>query len=77
MKIEYDKDTDALYIRLQEKDVDRTLEIEEGLNLDLDKSGKMIGIEVLDAVDRYSLADIFNIATENLILDQEMTRDVA
>lgn len=77
MKIEYDKEIDALYIRLQEKDVDRTLEIEEGLNLDLDRSGKMIGIEVLDAADRYSLADIFNIATENLILDQEMVRDVA
>lgn len=72
MKIEYDKEIDALYIRLQEKDVDRTLEIEEGLNLDFDRSGKMIGIEVLDAADRYSLADIFNIATENLILDQEM-----
>ena len=27
---------DALYIRLQVKDVDRILEIEEGLNLDLD-----------------------------------------
>lgn len=77
MKIEYDKEIDALYIRLQEKEVDRTLEIKEGLNLDLDRSGKMIGIEVLDAVDRYSLADIFNIATENLILDQEMVRDVA
>ena len=45
------------------------MEIEEGLNIDLDKSGKMIGLEVLDAVDRYSLADIFNISTENLILE--------
>ncbi|MDZ7760768.1 MAG: DUF2283 domain-containing protein [Desulfovermiculus sp.] len=77
MKIEYDKEIDALYIRLQEKNVDRTLEINEGLNLDFDSSGKMIGIEVLDAADRYSLADIFNIATENLILDTEMVRDVA
>ena len=40
--------------------MDRTVEIEEGLNIDFDKSGKMIGLEVLDAVDRYSLADIFN-----------------
>ena len=55
MKIEYDNEIDAVYIRLQEKYVDRTVEIEEGLNIDLDKSGKMIGLEVLDAVDRYSL----------------------
>jgi uncharacterized protein YuzE len=77
MKIEYDSEIDALYIRLQEKQVDRTLEIEEGLNIDLDASGKMIGIEVLDATDRYSLADIFNISTENLILEKALPQKVA
>lgn len=68
MKIEYDREVDALYIRLQEKYVARTVEIEEGLNLDLDENGKLIGLEVLDATERYTLADIFNISTENLIL---------
>jgi len=53
------------------------VEIEEGLNIDLDKSGKMIGLEVLDAADRYSLADIFNISTENLILEKVLTKKVA
>jgi uncharacterized protein YuzE len=77
MKIEYDNEIDALYIRLQEKHVDRTLEIVEGLNIDLDASGKMIGIEVLDATDRYSLADIFNISTENLILEKALPHKVA
>jgi uncharacterized protein YuzE len=33
---------DALYVRLQEKYVARTIEIEEGLNLDLDEDGKLI-----------------------------------
>ena len=77
MKIEYDNEIDAVYIRLQEKCVDRTVEIEEGLNIDFDKSGKMIGLEVLDAVDRYSLADIFNISTENLILEKRLMKEVA
>ncbi|EFK06170.1 conserved hypothetical protein [delta proteobacterium NaphS2] len=40
---------------------------EEGLNIDFDESGKMIGLEVLDAVERYSLADVFNIATEKIL----------
>ena len=71
MKIEYDKEVDALYVRLQERYVARTVEIEEGLNLDLDENGKLIGLEVLDATQRYSLADIFNISTENLILEKE------
>jgi uncharacterized protein YuzE len=76
MKIEYDKEVDALYIRLQEKHVNRTVEIEDGINIDLDKNGKFIGIEILDATDRYSLSDIFNIATENLILESTKIRKV-
>ena len=74
MKIEYDKEVDALYIRLQEKPVARTREIEEGLNLDLDEEGRLIGLEVLDATERYNLSDIFNIATENLILDEKLMK---
>ena len=77
MKIEYDNEIDALYIRLQEKNVDHTYELQEGLNLDLDETGKLIGLEILDAADKYSLADIFNIATENLILDQKRDKKVA
>ena len=71
MRIEYDREVDALYIRLQQKYVARTVEIEEGLNLDLDENGKLIGLEILDATDRYPLADIFNISTENLVLDEK------
>jgi len=77
MKIEYDKEVDALYIRLQEKHVKRTVEIEDGINIDLDKNGKLVGIEILDATDRYSLSDIFNIATENLILESNKIRKVS
>lgn len=76
MRIEYDSDIDALYIRMQEKHVDRTVEIEEGLNLDLDKNGKLIGLEVLDATERYSLADVFNFSTENLILQKKLKKEV-
>lgn len=75
MKIEYDKEADALYIRLQEKYITRIVELEEGLNLDLDENGKLIGLEVLDATERYSLADIFNVSTENLILGNQPVSD--
>ena len=76
MKIEYDREVDALYVRLQEKYVARTVEIEEGLNLDLDDSGKLIGLEILDATERCPLADIFNISTENLILEKDLVKRV-
>jgi len=70
MKIEYDKQVDALYIRIQEKDVARTQEISEGVNVDFDAEGRLIGLEVLRAAEHYSLADIFNLSTENLILEK-------
>lgn len=70
MKIEYDREVDALYIRIQEKYVARTRELEEGINLDIDEDGKIIGLEIIGAIERYDRKDIFNIATENLILDE-------
>ena len=72
MKIEYDKKADAVYIYLQEKEAAKTIELSEIVKADLDKEGKLIGIEVLNATQRYSLSDIFNISTENLILDEEL-----
>ena len=74
MKIEYDNQVDAIYIRLQEKYVTRTVEIEDGLNIDLDEDGKLIGLEVLDATERYALTDLFNISTENLNLENKIIR---
>ncbi len=66
MKIEYDNEVDALYIRIQDKEVCRTQEVEEGVNVDLDDKGAVIGLEIIGAVERYDRKDLFNIATENL-----------
>jgi uncharacterized protein YuzE len=49
---------------LQEKEVYKTKEIEEGVNIDFDKSGKVIGIEIVGATERYNFEDIFNITTK-------------
>lgn len=51
MKIEYDHYAKALYIRLQEKEGGRVIEINENLNLDLDEKGNLIGIEILNPED--------------------------
>ena len=69
MKIEYDKEVDSLYIRIQEKEVSRTKEIEEGINIDMDDQGKIIGLEIIGATERYSQKDIFNLSTESLVFD--------
>jgi len=74
MKIEYDREVDALYVRLQEKFVAKTVEVDEGINIDFDDDGRLIGLEILDATERYALSDIFNISTENLFPEDERRR---
>lgn len=66
MKIEFDKKADALYIYIQEKPVNKTKEIEEGVLVDFDEDGRLIGLEVMDVTKRFSLSDIANLQIENL-----------
>ncbi len=66
MKIEFDKQADALYIYIQEKPVNKTKEIEEGILVDFDEENRLIGLEILDVTKRFSLADIVNLQIENL-----------
>ena len=53
MKIEYDKEADALYIQLREAYVDDNIDIEEGVTVDLDEKKHIVGIEILDGVKSY------------------------
>ena len=66
MKIEFDKQADALYIYIQEKPVVKTKEVEDGILIDLDKDNRLIGLEVLDVSKRFTLSDIANLQIENL-----------
>jgi uncharacterized protein YuzE len=50
MKISYDSEVDALYIRLIEgKHECRTVRLNEEIALNIGKGEKLIGIEILDA----------------------------
>ena len=50
MRITYDKEADAMYLYFQSsKKVARTVELSDLLIADLDKQGKVIGVEVLCA----------------------------
>jgi uncharacterized protein YuzE len=66
LKIEYDREADALYIQLREAYVDDNIDIEEGVTIDVDEKRHIIGIEILDVSKRLSLKDIVNITIENL-----------
>lgn len=49
IRVEYDKKADAMYIWLRKAKYDISEELAENVVIDLDKNGRIIGIEVLDA----------------------------
>jgi uncharacterized protein YuzE len=71
MKIWYDPEADALYIQLREVPAKDSLDVEEGVTVDLDQDGHIIGLEVLDASHRLSPEELTNIHYENLLLRTE------
>jgi uncharacterized protein YuzE len=58
VKITYDAEVDALYIRFREATV-TTKHIGEGLAADYDADGRLAGIEILDAAKRLGGRDVF------------------
>ncbi len=69
MKIELDTEHDLLYIELKDGDVDRTVDLGDGVHLDLDAEGRALGLEFL------SLAAFEGFA-EDLANDREFSTDI-
>lgn len=70
MRITYDAEVDALYIRFRETSV-TTKHIGEGLAADYDADGHLAGIEILDAATRLGGRDVFRrVVLEDLALSQ-------
>lgn len=70
MRITYDPEVDALYIRFREATV-TTKHIGEGLAADYDAEGQLAGIEILDAAKRLGGRDVFKqVVLEDIALGQ-------
>ena len=67
MRIEYDREADALYIHLRQAPVEDNVDIEEGVTVDLDAQKHIVGIEILDASTRLSPEELNQVSVENLI----------
>ena len=58
MKISYSKEADALYIRLNDKRIENSDEISEDVILDFDANGNVVGIEVLNASEKFDVEEL-------------------
>jgi uncharacterized protein YuzE len=62
MKLQYYPETDSLYIELKSAPGTQTREIVEGLNVDLDANGDVVGFDIDHASGKLDLSSIETIA---------------
>ncbi|MCF6154813.1 MAG: DUF2283 domain-containing protein [Candidatus Brocadia sp.] len=65
-----------MYIQLKEERVLDNIDIEDGVTIDIDEKGHIIGIEILDATKKLSRKDLSNIIIENLPLEKVETASI-
>ena len=66
MNITFDREVDALYIQLTEIKPARGMDIEEGVTVDLDSKGHIVGIEILDASERMGEEQLHSVTLKDL-----------
>jgi len=61
MRIRIDRETDTLYLRLDESRIVESEEVEPGVILDYDANEKVVGVEFLRVSDRTSQEELTSI----------------
>ena len=70
MKISYDKEADALYIRVLDGEFEcRTVNLTDEVALNLGPNNELVGIEVLDAREMLGKGNLPKIVMENIPKD--------
>ena len=54
MKVKYDPEADAVFLRLAEGDIVDSEEMQPGMIVDFDADGKIVAIDFLNAKERFS-----------------------
>lgn len=66
MKIEYDKEADAVYIEFSEGEFAKNKMIDNDTIIDLDENDNVLGIEIINVSKRLSKDFISNIVVSNI-----------
>lgn len=55
MRARIDQQADAVYLDLTGREIESSEEVADGIIIDYDKAGRMVGIEILDTTTRSEL----------------------
>ncbi len=64
MKIAFDPDSDALYLRLDDSPIVESEEVRPGIVLDFNADDQVVGVEILRVQERVPLANLRQIQFE-------------
>ena len=67
MEISYDKEADAMYIEFRKGEFAKNKKVDDFTIIDLDKQGKILGIELLEVSTRIPIESLSEIRVKNLI----------
>lgn len=67
MEISYDKEANAMYIEFRKGEFAKNKRIDDFTIIDLDKEGKLLGIELLEVSTRIPIESLSEIHVKNLI----------
>ena len=60
MQLKYDLNVGALYIKLSDEAVARTLDVDDNTSVDLDSAGGVVGIEVISIAHPWALSAVLS-----------------
>ncbi len=64
MKVFYDDEVDALYLKLGDENPDGVIEISDGVNVDTTSGDRIVGVEILRASKRIDLRTMLSYTLE-------------
>ena len=64
MKVYYDDEVDALYLKLGDETPEGVIEISEGVNIDTTSENRIVGIEILNASKKIDLKTMLSYSLE-------------
>ena len=64
MKISYDQEVDAIYLKILDLKPEGVIEVAEGINIDVTVDGKIVGIEFLEATKKITIDSLLTYEIE-------------
>ncbi len=58
MRVRIDQQADAVYLDLTGREIESSEEVADGIIVDYDKAGRLVGIEILDASKKAGDVDV-------------------